>query len=57
MYIQCIYKVRKTREKTNRCQNVNVEKKFNILLKIEINLINCDYPKRLININHKREIK
>ena len=40
MYIQCIYKVRKSGEKTNRCQKINVENLFNIWLKTEINLIN-----------------
>ena len=39
MYIQCIYKVRKTKEKTNRCQKINVQKRLNIRLQTEINLI------------------
>ncbi len=40
MYIQCIYKYRKTKKKTNRCQKRNVKKIINILLQTEINLIN-----------------
>lgn len=43
MYIQCIYKVRKTKEKTNRCQKINVQKKINIWLQTKINLLNYSH--------------
>lgn len=58
MYIQCIYKVRKTGKKTNRCQKINVKKRGNIWLQIGFNLITLmTYPKPIEkqNQSQKRE--
>lgn len=59
LYIQCIYKARKSGKKTNRCQKINVQKLFNIRLQIEFYLITLQtYPTiDDINQNNAREIK
>ncbi len=57
LYIQCIYKARKSGKKTNRCQKINVQKLFNIRLQIEFYLITLQtYPTiESINQNKRRE--
>lgn len=56
MYIQCIYKVRKTNKKTNRCQKINVQKRFNIWLQTEINLIHYSHiQKRWFKVVFKNQ--
>ncbi len=55
--IQCIYKVRKSGKKTNRCQKINVQKLFNNRLQIEINLINLTDVSKTVEkyLNHQSE--
>ena len=49
LYIQCIYRPRKTGEKTNRCQKINLIFFIKIYLQMKNNLINCFLKsKRLI---------